>query len=346
VLDRGLEVLGKDLVGLVEGLPEPTYYAVDRFQLSFYRNMTIHLFISEALVSASMYAKVKQGGSHKKQRISIEDLRAQVLFLSQLFRGEFIYPTEGLAVNLVNTLDGLEADNVITLERNDKGEVTTVGISDAERAAGRENFDFYCFLIWPFIEASWLGAVSLMGVTPALGQSNDNWVDVAKAQNSAQLVSTIVTHNTTKHLTHFQLGKTLYHQGDLSYFEAVNKETLKNAYQRFEEEGILQVSKSRISKTPPKMRLAPDWVPRRDPLTGNILPEGRLWDFTELIAHSRREGKNRRDGATVSTRVLRLADDLGAKLFDNIGKDADVEVGKKRSEGRRKIAAVQAKAHL
>ncbi len=46
VLDRGLEVLGKDLVGLVEGLAEPTYYAVDRFQLSFYRNMTIHLFIS------------------------------------------------------------------------------------------------------------------------------------------------------------------------------------------------------------------------------------------------------------------------------------------------------------
>lgn len=46
VIDRGLEVLGKDLVGLVEGLAEPTYYAVDRFQLSFYRNMTIHLFIS------------------------------------------------------------------------------------------------------------------------------------------------------------------------------------------------------------------------------------------------------------------------------------------------------------
>jgi glycerol-3-phosphate O-acyltransferase len=46
VVDRGLEVLGKDLVGLVEGLAEPTYYAVDRFQLSFYRNMTIHLFIS------------------------------------------------------------------------------------------------------------------------------------------------------------------------------------------------------------------------------------------------------------------------------------------------------------
>ena len=55
VVDRGLEVLGSGLVGIVDGLPETTYYAVDRFQLSFYRNMTIHLFISEALVSAAMY---------------------------------------------------------------------------------------------------------------------------------------------------------------------------------------------------------------------------------------------------------------------------------------------------
>ena len=45
------------------------------------------------------------------------------------------------------------------------------------------------------------------------------------------------------------------------------------------------------------------------------MASGRLWDFTEKIAASRREGKNRRDGATVSTRVLKLADTLGAKLF-------------------------------
>ena len=53
----------------------------------------------------------------------------------------------------------------------------------------------------------------------------------------------------------------------------------------------------------------------RDPTTGDIMASGRLWDFTEKIAASRREGKNRRDGATVSTRVLKLADTLGAKLF-------------------------------
>jgi glycerol-3-phosphate O-acyltransferase len=141
VIERGLDVLGKDLVGLVEGLPEPTYYAVDRFQLSFYRNMTIHLFISEALVSASMYLRVKRGGGPDNQRISYDELREQVLFLSQLFRGEFIYPTEGLAVNLDNTLKGLEADKVIELTRNNEGNVIAVGLSEVERTAGRENYD-------------------------------------------------------------------------------------------------------------------------------------------------------------------------------------------------------------
>lgn len=198
VIDRGLEVLGKDLVGVVVNLPEPTYYAVDRFQLSFYRNMTIHLFISEALVSASMYTRVKKGGGPAIQDIPFADLRDQVLFLSSLFRGEFIFPGEGLAVNLNRTLAGLEADGIITLKRDDKGQVTTVGLSDQERKVGRENYDFYCFLIWPFIESSWLAAVSLMGLTPPVGQEGEVWIEVSRAQNSAQLVS-IFDLTTTPH---------------------------------------------------------------------------------------------------------------------------------------------------
>jgi glycerol-3-phosphate O-acyltransferase len=189
VIERGLEVLGKDLVGVVEGLAEKTFFAVDRFQLSFYRNMTIHLFIAEALVSASMYIRVKQGGGPDVQRISYEELRTQVLFLSQLFRGEFIYPTEGLAVNLDNTLKGLEADKVVDLERDSDGNIVAIGLADEERAVGRENYDFYCFLIWPFIEASWLGGVAIMGLTSPLGHQGDGWLDVKKCQNNSQLVS-------------------------------------------------------------------------------------------------------------------------------------------------------------
>lgn len=189
VVERGLEVLGKELVGLVENLPEPTYFAVDRFQLSFYRNMTIHLFITEALVSVSMYTRVKQGGGPDNQRIQFKELHAQVLFLSQLFRGEFIYPTEGLEVNLEATLRGLEADCVIDLTRDENGHITSVGLSDVERSVGRENFDFYCFLLWPFIEAFWLGAVAFMGFTPPLDYKGDGWLDSKKCQASSQLVS-------------------------------------------------------------------------------------------------------------------------------------------------------------
>lgn len=186
IVDRGLEVLGKDLVGVVDGLAEPTYYAVDRFQLSFYRNMTIHLFIYEALVSVSMYTRVKRGGGPSMQDISYQDLRAHVSFLSSLFRSEFIFSGAGLAVNLDKTLRGLEADHVVHLDRDAEGAVTTIGLSSEERKAGRENYDFYCFLLWPFIEASWLAAVSLMGLTPPPGEKGDmDWGGEGPGQRAA-----------------------------------------------------------------------------------------------------------------------------------------------------------------
>ncbi|KAE8350421.1 acyltransferase [Aspergillus coremiiformis] len=299
VVDRALEVLGSKLVGVISGLAEPTYYAVDRFQLSFYRNMTIHLFITEALVSAAMYTKVKRGGGPSHQRISYTELLNQVSFLSKLFRGEFIFPPEGLTTNLEKTLQGLEKDDVITVSRDPSGNPTSVELSDAERQCGRENYDFYCFLVWPFIEATWLGSVSLLGLTPPVNVQKEVWIDLKKAQDSAQL-----------------LGKTLYHQGDLSYFEAVNKETLKNSYQRFAEEGIILVRKGKELRASPVVKLAPEWTPERDPSAGKLVDRGRLWDFTELIAQSRREGKNRRDGATVSSRVLTMTDLVGRKLFE------------------------------
>ncbi|CEJ58452.1 Putative Acyltransferase [Penicillium brasilianum] len=324
VVDRALDVLGPKLVGVISGLVEPTYYAVDRFQLSFYRNMLIHLFITEALVSVAMYTKIKQGGGPTNQRITFEALKAQVSFLSQLFRGEFIFPPEGLIVNLEKTLHSLEADDVISITRDSSGVPQYVELSEAERTCGRENYDFYCFLIWPFIEASWLGAVSLVGLTPPLDGLRDIWIDNKKAQDSAQL-----------------LGKTLYHQGDLSYFEAVNKETLKNSYQRFEEEGIILVSKNKESRAGPSLRLAPEWTPERDPHTGKVLPRGRLWDFTELIAQSRREGKNRRDGATVSSRVLTMSDVVGRQLFFNAAAPAPADVSSRQM--RRKAIGTESK---
>jgi Glycerol-3-phosphate acyltransferase C-terminal region len=292
--------------------------------------MTIHLFILEALVCAGLYTKVKQGGGPDLQCIDYADLRKEVSFLSQLFRGEFIFPPEGLDTNLAVALARLESDNVLKVTRDPSNveKVTSVALSDAERKSGRENYDFYCFLIWPFIEASWLGAVSLLMLTPPIASDGDGdaaepdrWIDSKAAQDRAQL-----------------LGKTLYHQGDLSYFEAVNKETLRNAYQRFAEDGIIEVSRGEPDST----RLTDAWLPRRDPRDGAIVPEGRLWALAEAISQSRREGKNRRDGGTVLSRVLKLVDVVGGALWEGKGGKGGREEGATKKRRR----SIQAGARL
>ncbi|KAL2402513.1 Glycerol-3-phosphate acyltransferase [Exophiala dermatitidis] len=317
VVERALEVLGPKLVGKVEGLAEETYYAVDRFQLSFYRNMTIHLFISESLIAAALYTKVKQGGGSANERMRETELTQKVAFLSQLFRGEFIFPAgQGLKHNLDNAMRGLLRDGV--LAATEEGGERWIGLSDAERNLGRENFDFYCFLIWPFVDAAWLGIVSLLVLVPP-ANSSTAWVDMQKAQGVAQLV-----------------GRTLYHQGDLSYFEAINKESLKNAYSRFQEEGIILLAKGKDSKSPTMVRLAPDWTPDRDPSTGQFKAQGRLWDLIEAIALHRREGKNRRDSAAVSVRVLSLTARLNREMFDIIEPTSVEETQVKPKERKRR----------
>ena len=81
----------------------------------------------------------------------------------------------------------------------------------------------------------------------------------------------------------------------------MNKETLKNAFQLFEEEGIIVLSKSRDSKIPTMVKLVPEWTPGRAEQAGGIVPQGKLWKFAETIAQSRREG-------SVTVAILCLSD--------------------------------------
>lgn len=322
VVDRALEVLGPKLVGRVDGLPEHTFYAEDRFQLSFYRNMTIHLFVSEAMVCTALYTKLKSGGADAEQTMPYRELLDYVYFLSQLFRAEFIYPVIPLEETLAKTLSGLERDGVLALTRSpadpNHPAITHIALHPAERARGRENYDFYCFLLWPFIEACWLGAIALFMLVPPPGANPthaEGWLDFTAVQDRAQL-----------------LGKTLYHQGDLSYFEAVNKEVLRNAFERSETAGMIKVSRAgrEGGKAAPRVRLELEYLPQRDG-EGRLCAEGKLWELCEHISLGRREGKNRRDGATVRTRVLALADLVGEGLWGDA-----VESGGEGDEAGRK----------
>ncbi|KAK9481388.1 acyltransferase-domain-containing protein [Lipomyces japonicus] len=315
VVDRGLDVLG-DLVGSSGSdgtLLEQTFYAENRFQLSFYRNMVMHLFISDSIIAISMYTKIKQGGGIAEQKVPVKYLYEQTLWLSKLLASEFVYAQQpgGIRANFWQSVQLLRDQGVIELSEDGCLELST-----EERQRGREFFDFYCFLLWPFCDGYWIAAVSLFALTPMAAdikeetKSDDKetlWVEVKEFLEMAQL-----------------LGKTVFAQGDLSYFEAVNKEVIGSAFNQYEAEGMIIVRRSKSGRLPPTMCLAPDWLPSRysesDPVSNSfsrasrIRPEGRLWDYVEQISVFRREGKNRRDSASVSVRVLALADDAGRKL--------------------------------
>ena len=154
----------------------------------------------------------------------------------------------------------------------------------------RWHIDFYCFLLWPFVETYWLAAVSLYTLIPnakdlplqvdANGEPQLNWIEERVFMEKTQM-----------------FGKTLYYQGDLSYFESVNMETLKNGFNRLSDYGILMIKRPTSAKERTKVALHPDFIPVRG-ADGHVIADGALWDMVEHIGTFRREGKNRRDNAT------------------------------------------------
>ncbi|KAJ3104187.1 hypothetical protein HDU97_009442 [Phlyctochytrium planicorne] len=231
VVDRAIQVL-RDLIGQRQDLLEPVYYPVKRFELSFYRNQVIHLFINEAILSTAMYATVKAGGPVHNQRIVITpNLENDVSFISQLLKSEFIYGPGGLHENLEKTVEQMTAIDVFAVEDEVGSDGLPTGrrwitLSPEERRIGRETFDFYCFLLWPFLETYWLAAIACFTLIPDKFTDDLAWIDDRVFTNRAQF-----------------FGKTLYYEGDLSYFEAVNKETMKNAFVRLKEMGVITYRK-------------------------------------------------------------------------------------------------------
>ncbi|KAI7887357.1 putative acyltransferase [Lichtheimia hyalospora FSU 10163] len=290
VVDRTVSI-HKDLIAeqKVKDLLEPTFYCVNPFELSYYRNQVIHMFVEEAIACVALYTVVKLGGSKVNQRMRYTDLLDEISFLSSLLKLDMIYKPGGVENNTKRTVRWL-ADNDV-FEVTDDGWVT---LSDAERACGRENYDFLCFLIWPFIDSYWLAAVSLF----SLAQPNRPSVTKGSVKGDMKVFSNRAQ----------ALGKTLYYQGDLNYLEAVNKETLSTAFNRYQEQDIITIQRHATPKSWIEISLTDHYVPER--VNGMLIPQGALWDLADRIGKFRMEGKNRRDSQTVSTRVLRLAEIL------------------------------------
>ena len=232
IVDRAVGVLS-DLIGKRYDILENVYYPQRRFELSYYRNQVIHLFAPESIISISIYSTIKAGGPVEAQRIKLQSkLTEDCLFVSQLLKYEFVFGPGGMEQNINTTLDRMLNANVVEVGLGDDGE-EWVSLSSEERRTGREVFDFYCFLMWPFIESYWVATVSLYTLLPDPSVKVDGqyWIDHRLFSNRAQI-----------------LAKTLYYEGDLSYFESINKETLANAILRLKDYGIIKLHKG---ATPP-----------------------------------------------------------------------------------------------
>jgi hypothetical protein len=83
-------------------------------------------------------------------------------------------------------------------------------------------------------------------------------------------------------------------------------------------------------------------MPQRD-AEGHFIPEGKLWDLCSRIGEGRREGKNRRDGATVRSRVLTLTGVVGKDLFEEAFAEANGVPTTKKSRRRK---GIQTRAQL
>ncbi|KAI8810428.1 acyltransferase-domain-containing protein [Cladochytrium replicatum] len=447
IVDRALKGL-KGLVGQRGDLLEPVYYPVKRFELSFYRNQVIHLFIQEVIACLALYSTVKYGGPIMEQRALLRPCKGVFAknpyfypptppsapgsapkstnvtttspsliedtdFLSSLLRGEFVYGPNPLEQNLTQTISALAEADVVQVQQEVVGSETRewISLTPAERRIGRENFDFYCFLGWPFVETYWLAAVSLLSIAPLHTPKLADEVQSTDPADRLTDPSSWVTEAVLMKRAQF-FGKTLYYEGDLTYFEAINKEILKNGFTRLKEMGVLIMRKGGPTTPPPLQKqpaapappaprrrgdaerpkqvkeksgstvtwcaLHPDWfvtttrpsspfldeeadavvqelqnigveekptpkVFNKSKFSGSSWyseqPGGRLWDLCENVGRFRREGKKRRDTATVAGRVLRLARmtvawEAKPKRGAVKGKDEDVE-----EEGRRREAA-------
>lgn len=278
LVEDGISVLGPELVGTVrETLLEPTYYSNDAFKLSYYRNQVIHLFVSEAMVCASIYFKHQEQLTGEPQ-ISYSELLERVQFLSRLFSSEFVYGPDGIQTNLAQTLNELVADEVLTVTMDATTGEKMISIAQAEIEKGKEIFEFYCFLVWPFLDGFWLVLVALMSITASENPNTEQekiWVSEKVFLSQSQV-----------------LGKTLYHQGILVYYEAVNKEMLKNGLNHWYNEGV-------VIRRPEDgfMSLGKGWC-------GD---EGRrICELSEKIGLYRRLIRVRRDVPLINPRVVKM----------------------------------------
>jgi len=245
VVDSALDVLG-NLVQTFTGLVEPVYCVAPgmSFELSYYRNLCVHVFIHQAIVTAVLHRAVqRQPNVRQLERTSVmQDVR----FLSRLLKREFVFSgaatpnsrpltpqsvaaeqwgseaSLALMRNFESALEILVSEGVVEVCQ-EGGSISLEQYCKAQEMGGydhwNKHFTFLCSLVWPLIESYWLVLASLLYIF------RHNLVIVGEGRAVAAMQS---------------FAKTLVHTGHVQYDEAASAEPLKAALQTYGELGIVR----------------------------------------------------------------------------------------------------------
>jgi len=249
VVDSALIVLGK-LVQTFTGLVEPVYCVAPgmHFELSYYRNMCVHVFIHQAIVTAVLH-RVVQMQSANTDSVERADIMSDVRFLSRLLKREFVFSGAATADGTRGALPSLASeqwgqDTPVALMRNfesalellvSEGIVDVCSIGEkggaislkqyrkAQEMGGYGNwnkhFTFLCALVWPLIESYWLVLASLLYIFR-------NGIIILGEKSAVACIQSF--------------AKTLVRMGHVQYDEAASEEPLRKALQTYSELGIVR----------------------------------------------------------------------------------------------------------
>uniref|UniRef100_A0A7S4C879 Phospholipid/glycerol acyltransferase domain-containing protein n=1 Tax=Eutreptiella gymnastica TaxID=73025 RepID=A0A7S4C879_9EUGL len=197
----------------------------ERLELSIYRNQIIHIFVLEAQVAVGIQSCLrKQSAQHpdvpqEDLLLPKKDIREECAFLSYLLKAEFVYEYTKLTEKSGGSLMAVNFEKGCDVFVK-KGYLEPV---DGEHFRRRwpapikqSTLGRFCDLLLPFVDSYFLVLLGAVRLLP--DQVMEEKAFIAKIQS---------------------VGERLYFSGEMDHYEAVGKETLQQAVQRYYQIGVL-----------------------------------------------------------------------------------------------------------
>uniref|UniRef100_A0A6B2KWQ5 Phospholipid/glycerol acyltransferase domain-containing protein n=1 Tax=Arcella intermedia TaxID=1963864 RepID=A0A6B2KWQ5_9EUKA len=229
LVDRGLELLENcifrkkvgDII-CVDSDPESIIV------LASHRNKITHFFFKESAVLCAFSAGVWRKGSKKDAEndekaeesttLDISDLKAETQFVHDILQLEFIFKEDPDSTeDFQSTISGLISRKMITA--NSSMDLLTLN------PQARPQYEFFCGLLWPFLESYWVTCLLLFQLHP-------EGIPISSTLERCQW-----------------LADNLHKQGKCFSAESISKDTLNNALILFAKKNVIVVSNGKVSLT-------------------------------------------------------------------------------------------------